>query len=141
MKKLDRLREMLIRHEGYSNKPYADTEGKITIGIGRNLADKGLSTEEVIYLFENDIHEVVTQASEFVWFEDLGIPRQDVVISMIFNMGINRFKGFHKMIAAIEAKDFVTAAAEMLLSKWAQQVKGRALELSKIMETGQYEIR
>ena len=30
-------------NEGLRSKPYVDTVGKVTIGVGRNLTDRGLS--------------------------------------------------------------------------------------------------
>jgi lysozyme len=43
------------------------------------------------------------------------------------------------MWEAIEADDFEEAAAQMLSSKWAEQVKQRAVELAEIMRHGQEE--
>ena len=34
--------------------PYMDSVGKCTIGVGRNLTDRGLSVDEVELLFEID---------------------------------------------------------------------------------------
>ena len=42
------------------------------------------------------------------------------------------------MLAAMEQGDYQTAAKEMLASKWAVQVGRRAVELSKIMQTGEW---
>ncbi len=44
----NRLRQMLIRHEGLRRKPYRDTVGKLTIGAGRNLDDVGITREEAL---------------------------------------------------------------------------------------------
>jgi lysozyme len=58
------------------------------------------------------------------------------VLSMIFNLGLTRFKGFYNTIRAIERHDYATAAALMLQSKWAKQVGPRATRLSEMMRTG-----
>lgn len=58
------LREQLERHEGLRLKPYKDTVGKLTIGIGRNLDDKGISRKEAFALLDNDIAEVVRQLEQ-----------------------------------------------------------------------------
>ena len=50
------LTELLKKHEGIRSKPYKDTVGKITIGVGRNLDDVGLSNDEII----NDIMGYIT---------------------------------------------------------------------------------
>ncbi len=45
----------LIRHhEGVRTHPYVDTVGKLTIGVGRNLTDRGLGVDEINLLFETD---------------------------------------------------------------------------------------
>ena len=68
--------------------------------------------------------------------EELDEARQMVCINMAFNLGMPRLNRFKKMWAAIHKGDYGTAALEMLDSKWADQVKGRALRLSNIMKTG-----
>lgn len=136
---MNRLKELLIRHEGIRNKPYRDTMGKLTIGVGRNLDDVGISPLEINFLLENDILKAQSQAAAaFHWFNYLTGARRDVIISMIFNLGVNRFKDFKKMIAALEKGQYATASEEMLKSKWASQVGDRAVELSEMMKLGTY---
>src|SRR5574337_984144 len=123
------IAELLKKHEGLRLKPYKDTVGKLTIGYGRNLDDKGITLEEAEYLLANDIAAVTLACREtFSWFSFLSQNRQAVIIDMVFNMGISRFLGFKKMIQAIRDKDFDTAASEMLGSVWSKQVGHRAEE-------------
>ena len=135
---VSRLRDLLIRHEGLRLKAYVCSEGKTTIGVGRNLDDVGLTEFEARFLLTNDIERVMKETAEFSWFKSISVPRQDVVISMIFNMGLARFKGFKKMIDAMVRGDFKAASAEMLDSKWATQVGARAQELAIMMRLGRY---
>ena len=51
---LERMKEQLLRHEGLRLKPYRCTAGKLTIGIGRNLDDCGISQKEAYALLDND---------------------------------------------------------------------------------------
>lgn len=135
-----KLKDLLIRHEGIRFKPYKCTQGKLTIGVGRNLDDAGLSAKEIEFLLDNDVARVSMQAvSNFDWYKGLDQVRQDVVLSMIFNLGLDGFKNFAKMIAAIVAGNFQQAAYEMLSSKWAEQVGMRAVELAHMMSTGEYQ--
>lgn len=46
---------MLIRHDGLRLKPYRDTRNKLTIGVGRNLDDVGITREEALMLPNNEI--------------------------------------------------------------------------------------
>jgi len=135
----DQLRDQLIRHEGLKLKPYLCTAGKVTLGIGRNLDDVGISKEEAMYLLDNDLMRVVHEAHRhFPVVETLDTVRADVIYNMLFNMGVNRLRQFKKMWAAIEEQDWDKAAKEMLDSKWADQVKGRSLELANQMRSGEY---
>ncbi len=132
------LTEQLKRHEGIRNKPYKDTVGKLTIGIGRNLDDVGLSDDEIEYLLQNDIRRAIEDAKKAVkTFDSLTLSRQAVVANMVFNLGLSRFLGFKNTIAAIERGDYKTASEGMLASLWAKQVGKRATELAKLMEDGQ----
>ena len=128
---------MLIRHEAERLKPYADQFGNLTIGVGRNLADRGISHDEAMILLTNDINLCIAQAThQFGWFEGLSDRRQMAVIDMIFNLGITRFNQFSKTIAFIASGDFKSASEEMLRSAWAQQVGDRATELSQMILNG-----
>lgn len=131
---IEKLRDILIKHEGLRLKPYRCTAGKITIGVGRNLEDLGISRLEAMYLLDNDIMRVWDEADEkFEWFEELGDDRKIVVVSMIFNLGMAGFLKFFNLIKAIETNDFNEASKQMLKSKWATQVGTRAQELAKMM--------
>jgi lysozyme len=129
---------MLVRHEGLRLKPYTDTVGKLTIGVGRNLDDVGISEAEAMLLLSNDISIARTDAEKFVWFHKLDSVRQDVIIDMIFNLGLPRFLGFKNMLHAVEMANWEEVVAQMLDSKWAKQVGKRADELAQMMLIGEY---
>ena len=132
-----RLIAQLRKHEGVEYKPYTDTVGKLTIGVGRNLDDRGLSEDEIDYLLQNDIRIVEEELTQW-WshWQSLNQTRQLVVADMMFNMGRPRLSQFKLFLRALEASDYETAAVEMLDSKWAEQVKGRATTLAEMMSTG-----
>lgn len=130
------LIEQIILDEGLELKPYACTAGKLTIGVGRNLEDVGITESEAMFLLGNDIARVEDELKQFPWYALLNEVRKDAMINMCFNLGINRFKGFKRMIVALESSDYTTAAIEMLDSKWARQVKGRAVRLADEVRDG-----
>ena len=68
-----RLREVLTDHEGIKYKPYKCTAGKLTIGIGHNLDDRGVSPAVVDLMYEEDVTEVVADLK--VIFTNLDDPR------------------------------------------------------------------
>lgn len=124
--------------EGFRQFPYTDTVGKVTIGIGRNLDDNGLSEDEVMYLFRNDSERVIKECESLDFFDGLNDARKIVIADMVFNLGLPRFKGFVKTIAAIRAKDWQNAAAQMQDSKWYRQTGRRAQRLVQAMATGEW---
>ena len=134
----DRLRDQLIRHEGLRLKPYRDTVGKLTIGVGRNLDDVGISRAEAEVLLDNDVAARVDALGRFPWYAALDEVRQAAILDMSF-MGIARVLQFRKMIAALEADDWPSAAAELLDSKYARQVGARAEHLAQQIRSGEWQ--
>ena len=132
-----RLIAQLRKHEGVEHKPYTDTVGKLTIGVGRNLDDRGLSDHEIDFLLQNDIRLVEEELDQW-WphWRSLNQTRQLVVADMMFNMGRPRLSQFKMFLAALQAANYEMASTEMLDSKWASQVKGRATTLADMMSTG-----
>ena len=131
------LFEQLERHEGLKLKPYTDTVGKLTIGVGRNLDDVGISHGEAMLMLSNDVEVAEKELRQrFPIVKQLDETRYHVLVNMCFNMGVTRLAGFQQMWFAIEAQDWPKAALEMLDSKWARQVGNRAIELSTQMREG-----
>lgn len=126
-----RLRAQLQQHEGRRAHVYRDTVGKTTIGVGRNLEDRGLLEDEIDLLLDNDITAAYNDAARIVpGLNTLSEDRQHALIDMVFNLGAAGLLKFRKFLAAVEARDFDRAAAEMLDSKWAKQVGKRAETLA-----------
>ena len=124
-----------------SLKPYRDTVGKLAIGVGRNLDDVGITREEALTLLNNDIAKVRREVKRtFPWFARLNPVRQNVVLNMVFDLGLPRFRQFKKAIAAIRAKRWDEAVKQMLDSRWARQVGRRARELAAMMKSGKYDV-
>lgn len=119
-------------------RPYVDTVGKLTIGIGRNLTDVGISENEALYLLASDIQRAMRGLADRYsdWFPALDSARQAVLVNMGVNLGLSRLAGFTKMLDAVARGDFAQASTEMLQSKWAMQVGNRATELAAQMNTG-----
>lgn len=149
----DSLVERTKKHEGYKREPYKDTVGKWTVGYGRNLEDNPLSLEEVLELFNRTEFKNTGMADNF--FEDLLVAdirkhteeledklaifpmcdqdEQTVLIDMAFNLGVPTLLSFKGMLHAIDNDDKVEAAVELLDSKYAEQVKTRAVDNAKLL--------
>ena len=139
---MENLIKMLKRHEGAENFVYLCTENRYTIGVGRNVDNRGglgLSEDEIDYLLSNDIVRCIKEINkEYVWFGDLDEVRTEAVIDAFFCLGATRFRGFHKMIEAFKRADYKEAATQLLDSRFAEQTGSRATELAKMIETGKY---
>ena len=127
--------KLIKKHEGYSDKVYLDSEGNPTGGYGHAFL---LGSKIPSYVAEKLLYLDITEAYEN--YRSLGLDidttRKGVIINMLFNLGLTKFLTFKRLIQALHDKNYTQAAIEMLDSKWATQVKTRAVELSRIMSSG-----
>lgn len=160
------LYKQIKAHEGFRAKPYLCTAGKLTVGYGRNLEDKGLTDSEIRLimnysaplfftiacvkktgitveqaevLLDNDIKECIKQLeTKLRFFNKLSEPRQGVLINMAFNLGIPGLLKFKNTLHLIEIGFYKTAANEMVKSKWRKQVGHRAEQLADQMSRDEW---
>ncbi len=179
---LSRVAKLIIRDEGKKNRPYLDTTGHVTIGVGRNLAGNGISVAElhalvddidyrkillhthvingriqihslelahqiftkpltehdITLLLTDDLNTVRIQAEQVFGddWNNIDTIRKEVIIDVLFNLGLTHFKEFHKFIAAVKAAKWDEAAAELLLSKAARENIARYHRNATVMQTG-----
>ena len=132
-----RLKRDLAKHEGIKKTVYQCSMGKMTIGVGRNLEDNGLSNEEIEFMLMNDIDRIEKEVRHVIPnIDEHSETRQIVLMNMAFNMGTVGLLRFKQTLKAFNNKDYPKAAEEMLDSRWARQVGKRAEELSDMMEAG-----
>jgi lysozyme len=132
-----KLKNLLTNHEAYKQFPYVDTTGHLTIGIGRNLTNRGVSLSEALELLDDDIDYFSQKLLAFLkFYPKLDEIRQMVLLDMCFNLGVQGLLNFTQMMLALEAEDYNRAAQEMLDSRWAEQVGERANMLAQVMKTG-----
>ncbi|PAJ71712.1 hypothetical protein CJF42_25240 [Pseudoalteromonas sp. NBT06-2] len=136
---MEKLKQQLINHEGTTLMPYLCSAGYLTIGVGRNLAQKGISQTEADYFLENDIAEFTELVIASIDTSQCNAPRLAVLINMAFNLGIKGLLKFKNTLHSIEMCQYDLAAAHMLNSLWATQVGDRANQLALQMETGQWQ--
>ena len=132
-----KLIDELERDEGLRLKVYADQLGIPTVGIGRNLRDKGITRGEAYHLLNNDIDEIQADLDAALpWWRRLDEVRQRVLANMCFNLGIHGLLKFEHMLAHAMISEFDMAAAEMVGTAWAKQVGPRAVRLAEMMRHG-----
>lgn len=128
-----KLREDIIEDEGLRTKPYTDTVGKLTIGVGRNLDDVGISRREALMLLDNDLAWVFDDLDRNLpWWRRMPEPAQRALANMALNLGYPRLSAFRNMLSALQAMDYETAAEECLDSKWARQVGDRSKRIAAL---------
>jgi len=127
------LKKLLIHHEGLQLDPYVDSLGYPTIGVGHKI--KPITHAKAMELLQEDIDIATDFAMKFRWFDKLSKVRKDVIVSMIFNMGLKRFKTFKRMITALQRGDFCTAGDELVDSQYHVQVGQRAEDLADMLRT------
>ena len=146
--------DQIKRHEGFMANPYHCTEGHLTIGYGYNLDANplrlpayeidaiktlGVSQTRAEQLLNAVIAAITKELYQALpWIIRLNEARQEVLVNMAYNLGIPGTLKFKRTLNLIEHGDYDNAADAMLKSKWAEQVKSRAVELSKQMRTGKF---
>ena len=133
---IEALKAHLIAREGLRLNPYKCTQGKLTLGVGRNIEDNGITTEEAMYLLTNDINRVIQELENALdYYPDLPIKAQLVLADMCFNLGLPTLLNFKKMFKAIEEENWEEAGEELLDSRYAKQVGEGAIYNAQLLET------
>ena len=155
----DELVKMIAIHEGIVLSVYQDHLGINTVGIGRNLDDRGITDGELLFMNKtiDDIYDngLTQEEAYYLCMNDIAIVekellaskpivnrlnavRQMILIDMAFNMGVPRLMQFKNMWLAIEKVNYLLACEEMIDSRWAGQVGSRAMKLSVAMKNGEW---
>jgi lysozyme len=121
--------------------------GTMTIGYGRNLADRGITMPESVSMLNADVSRCQDEAP-FMWanWREIGHVRQEVLVEMIFQLGTGGVQGFPAMCTAVALGHWDIAADNMLFkdppvsgewSDWHTQTPARCEELALMMRTGE----
>lgn len=135
---MDHFVAHLVWAEGEKLELYKDSVGILTIGVGHNIEEKGISQAVSRMMLREDINEVLADVRTLSYFNDLDSVRQLVVSDMVFNLGLSRFLGFKNLQSSLAAGDWQLSAFNMKDSKWYKQVGRRAEKLEAAMITGEW---
>ena len=122
--------------------PGSHVVGNPTIAVGRNVGTTGpgLRVTEVKMMLDNDSSDYERQADTFSWYRKYTPVQQTIITLMVFNLGLRRFQGFHKLIACAAAGDIDGVVREMLDSEWAKPppvgVGDRAKRMAEMFRLG-----
>ena len=132
--------DMILEQEGLRLTVYLDSNGIETIGVGRNIRDKGLSKEEAMILLNNDLCDAIADARHsFSCYDTLSRPRQLVLIGLAYNIGRTGLSQFVRFIGAVHRGDWEDAADELVDSKWYTQVGIRGKQYVRMMRENKSE--
>ena len=134
---IEQLRKELERDEGVKYEVYLDHLGYPTFGIGHLITDDDpecgasvgtkIDSDRVQEAFEADVESVLSDCERlYVQFEHLPEEAQLIIANMMFNMGYTRLSKFKGMKRGVDARNWESAADEMVDSKWYDQVTRRA---------------
>lgn len=105
--------------EGIKLKPYLDTKGILTIGVGHNLQN-GISKNVSDVILSEDIAGVRAFLGNYAWYTAQADVRKAALVSMAF-MGPEKLLHFVSMIHYLTTGDFDKAGDEALNSEWAKE--------------------
>ena len=136
------LMERIKKHEGFVPKIYKDSLGFATIGYGHLVLPeeqweegKEYSKEQLEHVFKNDFNNALAHANSLMDGMDLDDKAREVIIEMVFQLGVGGVGKFKKMWEALRNKDYGEASFQMMDSRWAKQTPNRAESLSKVMRS------
>jgi len=138
----EELKEEIKLHEGFVPKVYRCSENKRTIGYGHLCVepeqwddDKEYSKEELETVFDKDFDNALKNAESLISSRSINHIAKQVIIEMVFQLGIGGVGKFKKMWEALDREDYLLASTEMLDSRWAKQTPARCGKLSGKMRS------
>jgi len=134
---MERLRLQITKHEGIELMPYRCSSDKLTIGVGHNIQDRGISHETAMQMLDEDIDICINELQQTVsYWDDLPERVQEALINLCFNMGISRLMAFKKTFGFLREGMYEKAADELLESRYANQVGQRAIDVANMIREG-----
>ena len=139
------IMSMIARHEGKKLKPYQDSLGLWTVGVGHLIGDgktlpadmnRQFSEEEVDAMFAEDYKHHKSAAMKIPGYNNLNESGQAALIDLTFNMGPAWYKKWPNFTKSLEEGDIEGAAKNLEQSKWYSQVGNRAPEIVGLLKKG-----
>lgn len=145
------LKKELIRDEGKRLKPYRDSLGNWTVGVGHLLTGNELmrfvdpatgtirntlTEDHCAVMLEDDILKAQVNLSRLVadWRE-LDDVRQRALLNLSFNLG-DRLGTFVGFLRCVDDRQWLEAGKHLKNSRWWRQVKSRGPRIRNMIETG-----
>lgn len=149
---MTKIYQLLFYEEGFKMKPYIDTEGYPTVGFGIRLGPQGAEITNYTFSLPKSVGELWMQTIIDTLKKEMkqvpiisnalskcNSPREDVICSMGYQMGVVGLSAFRNMLMMIAEENFTGASQAMLKSLWHQQTPERARRHAEVMRTGTYD--
>tara|TARA_Y100000289_G_C3922707_1_gene151398 strand:+ start:452 stop:868 length:417 start_codon:yes stop_codon:yes gene_type:complete len=131
------IEKRLIEFEGLRLMPYRCTSNKLTIGVGRNIEDRGISVETAMQMLREDLELVIDELKRAIpGFDKMPETVQEALVDLAFNMGMPTLLTFKRALRALQAQEWDNAAEEILSSRYAKQVGRRAEIIADMIRSG-----
>ena len=124
----NRISKRIKLHEGLQDKIYLDTLGNPTIGYGHLVTPedkfffkKKYSKKLLLDIFMKDLLKSIFDFKNNYKYKKLQNNTQEVIIEMVFQLGIKKVLTFKKFNHYINNKQLYLAALEMMNSRWYKQ--------------------
>ncbi len=135
-----RISNRIKANEGFKNSIYKDQLGNQTIGYGHLVysndiffVKKRYSKKILLRVFYNDLKKAISDFKKYYHYKNLPNSSQEVIIEMVFQLGIKKVLKFKKFNFYIKKKQLYLASLEMMKSRWYQQTPKRVDELISIL--------
>ena len=143
---IDQLRALLEQDEGIMYEIYLDHLDKPTIGIGHLTTETDaefgqpvgtiVSADRVTELFNQDVTTCISDCRQLIFdFNGMPVSAQITASSLAFQLGVNRYGKFKKHLSAMDAGDWMEAAAQLRDSKLYRQTPERTERHAKRLES------
>lgn len=139
--------KVIFFEEGFREKPYYCTEGYPTIGIGRVVGKKGEKLPNITTTLEREqqyLNDWIDRQESVILshptlsgaWRSCNEDRKAILLSMVYQLGLNGAANFKKFVTACTLKDWQEAKSQMLDSKAARQTPNRFKRQSDVILSG-----
>jgi len=139
------VKDMIKKHEGVRTRPYKDSLGLWTVGVGHLIGDgktlppeynREFSIDEVNNIFDKDFEHHQKAAEKIPGYNKLNDTGKGALIDLTFNMGPAWYKKWPNFTKQLEAGNVEGAASSLESSKWYGQVGRRGPEIVSMIKQG-----
>ena len=109
-----------------------------SLDVANKIFPNPLTKDDIQLLLTDDLNNVSKEAKQVfgdTW-STLDSVRKEVIVDLLYNLGLSHFKEFVNFIGAVKASDWNKAASELLLSNAARKNIVRYHRNAVVLQTG-----